>query len=67
MLKGKLKQKKSEIRLLIDENYQKDNRVQRLVNQVERYKRGLPYKSRDHSGRSDGGKSGKAFSHGASG
>ena len=49
-LKLKLKNKKNEMKLLIDDNIQKDHQMQRLFRQMERYKRGLPSKSRDGSG-----------------
>ena len=41
--KLKVKSQKNEIKILIEENIQKDNNIQRLIHQVERYKRGLPY------------------------
>ena len=31
------------MRQLVDDNIKKDNNLQRLVHQVERFKRGLPY------------------------
>lgn len=41
-MKEKLKTQKGEIKLLLDDNIQKDNNLQRMIHQVERFKRGLP-------------------------
>jgi hypothetical protein len=41
-LKEKIKAYKSEMKLLLDDNIQKDNNLQRMIHQVERFKRGLP-------------------------
>jgi predicted secreted Zn-dependent protease len=40
-LKEKIKAYKSEMKLLLDDNIQKDNNLQRMIHQVERFKRGL--------------------------
>mmetsp|Transcript_23923 Transcript_23923/g.36603 ORF Transcript_23923/g.36603 Transcript_23923/m.36603 type:complete len:157 (+) Transcript_23923:2339-2809(+) len=56
-LKSKVKHQKNEIKILLEDNIKKDNHIQRMVHQVERFKRGLPLpqeKSGSKNGRSSG-------------